>query len=107
MGTLSIANIHNLIGFYRSAIEDSEEKPEKTSQLKRVFDMTYWIWITIIVLDLIAQCLRSANMRHDREIFISIYLTITLFHLLIVFLSSCRNCCNIHLTYRDFFTVHH
>lgn len=47
------------------------ETPEKTSYLKRAFDKTYWLWIVIIVFDLISQCLRSANMRPDREAFIS------------------------------------
>lgn len=44
---------------------------EKINPLKRVYNKTYWIWIIIIGLDLIFQCLRSANMHPDREAFIS------------------------------------
>ncbi len=55
----------------RSHITEDDEKVEKINPLKRAYNKTYWVWIVIIGLDLIFQCLRSANMRDDREDFIS------------------------------------
>lgn len=52
--------------------EDQEtEKLERISTLKRNYEKLYWLWITIIVFDLIVQCLRSADMSSGREKFIS------------------------------------
>ena len=57
----------------RSQIVNEDEALEKTNRLKRAFDKTYWLWIVVIVFDLISQCLRSANMHADREAFISTF----------------------------------
>lgn len=43
---------------------------KKTNPLKRIYNKTYWVWIVIIGFDLISQCLRSAEMHHDRKVFI-------------------------------------
>lgn len=51
--------------------EQEEEKVEKTSSLKRNSDKLYWLWIAIIVFDLVVQSLRSADMSSSREKFIS------------------------------------
>ena len=52
--------------------EDREiEKLERVSTLKRSYEKLYWLWITIIVFDLIVQALRSAEMSSGREKFIS------------------------------------
>lgn len=52
--------------------EDQEiEKLERISTLKRNYEKFYWLWITIIVFDLIVQALRSAEMSAGRENFIS------------------------------------
>lgn len=49
---------------YRSLLSDDDEKPEKVSALRRAYEKTYWVWIVTIILDLIAQGFRSAEM-HD------------------------------------------
>ena len=54
---------------------DQQEEPEpeqtvKTTTLKRFYDKTYWLWIVIIVFDLVVQALRSANMSSSRRKFI-------------------------------------
>ncbi len=51
----------------RIHLDDEEDKVEKTGTLKRAFDKTYWLWITIIVFGLVVQCLRSATMSMQRE----------------------------------------
>ena len=50
-----------------------EEEPlsEKSSSLKRAYDKTHWLWISIIVFGLVVQTLRSADMSTHREAFIS------------------------------------
>ena len=50
--------------------EEEYEEPEKIpkiSKLKRNYDKLYWLWIAIIVLDLVIQSLRSAEMSTSRE----------------------------------------
>ena len=49
------------------------EKAEKISSLKRNYDRLYWLWIVIIIFDLVVQSLRSADMSSSREKFISKY----------------------------------
>ena len=52
--------------------EDQEtDKLERISTLKRNYEKLYWLWIAIIVFDLIVQGLRSASMSSGRENFIS------------------------------------
>lgn len=58
---------------YRSHILDDEEILEKPTHLKQAFDKTYWLWILIIVFDIIVQGLRSADMGNARRDFISMF----------------------------------
>ena len=53
---------------------DEQEEPEETVKaptLKRFYDKTYWLWIVIIVFDLVVQAYRSANMSSSRKKFIN------------------------------------
>jgi hypothetical protein len=47
-----------------------EEEPPRLSPLKRMYDKTYWLWILVILIDLVVQCLRSAYMSESRRHFI-------------------------------------
>ena len=51
-------------------MSEDDDVMKKTNPLKRIYNKTYWIWILVIGLDLIFQCLRSATMDHDRRVFI-------------------------------------
>lgn len=62
----------------RSLVLDEDDTPEKISTLKRAYGKTYWLWIVIIVFGLVCQSLRSANMRSDRESFISTFKILSL-----------------------------
>ncbi|KGO72923.1 Voltage-dependent calcium channel, alpha-1 subunit [Penicillium italicum] len=50
----------------------NEDDPEtrKVSPLKRIYDKTEWIWVCIIIFDLIVQALRSSSMSARRTRFI-------------------------------------
>ena len=50
---------------------DDDDEPPKASALKRLYDKTYWVWIGLIVFDLVVQSLRSAAMGPRRKNFIS------------------------------------
>ncbi|KAL8693258.1 MAG: hypothetical protein Q9218_001892 [Villophora microphyllina] len=39
-----------------------EDEPRKTSRLQRLYERTYWIWIAVIFVGLVVQCLRTASM---------------------------------------------
>lgn len=49
----------------------TETTPHKVSQLKRLYEKTYWLWISVIAFDLVVQCLRSSTMGEDRAAFIN------------------------------------
>ena len=52
--------------------EEMDSEPiSRVGPLKRYYDKTYWLWIIVIVFDLIVQALRSANMGPSRENFIN------------------------------------
>ena len=76
------------------ALED-DEKPKKLSSLKRFHDKTYWVWITVIVFDLVVQCLRSAQMGAGREAFINntetVITLVLVFEICFRFASDWRN----------------
>ncbi|KAI4214540.1 MAG: hypothetical protein LQ351_002957 [Letrouitia transgressa] len=55
---------------------DDEDVPAKPSHLKQIYDKTSWLWILIIIVDLVVQGLRSAEMSSKRENFINITETI-------------------------------
>ncbi|KAJ5382806.1 Voltage-dependent calcium channel alpha-1 subunit [Penicillium concentricum] len=44
------------------AVDEDETMSRKVSPLKRIYDQTEWIWVCIIVFDLIVQALRSSSM---------------------------------------------
>ncbi|KAL9584966.1 MAG: hypothetical protein Q9203_004448, partial [Teloschistes exilis] len=39
-----------------------EDEPKQASPLQRLYDKTYWVWIAIIFVGLVVQCLRTASM---------------------------------------------
>jgi voltage-dependent calcium channel len=44
-----------------------ESVTKRKTPLRRLYDKTYWIWIAVIVLGLVVQCLRSSSMGDDRR----------------------------------------
>lgn len=52
------------------AVEDDDAAARKFSTLKRVYDKTEWLWVCIIVVDLVIQALRSSTMSAERTDFI-------------------------------------
>ena len=45
-----------------------EELPDlRSSPLKRLYDKTHWLWIAVILFDLLVMCLRSSSMDEHRE----------------------------------------
>lgn len=75
-------------------IED-EENVQRVSPLKRAYDKTYWLWITIIFFDLLVMCLRSASMGHNRKWFIdsteTIVTLVLVLEIVLRFLADWRN----------------
>ncbi|KAL8666517.1 MAG: hypothetical protein Q9202_001315 [Teloschistes flavicans] len=39
-----------------------EDEPRRTSPLQRLYEKTFWVWIAIIFVGLVVQCLRTASM---------------------------------------------
>ncbi|KAG8533335.1 uncharacterized protein KY384_002118 [Bacidia gigantensis] len=74
-----------------------EDEPQvvRSGYLKRLFDKTHWLWITIILFDLLVMCLRSSNMGPDRKAFINNTETVVtcalLVEIVLRFLSDWRN----------------
>ncbi|KAL3473327.1 Ion transport protein-domain-containing protein [Aspergillus californicus] len=64
------------------ANDEGDESTRKISTLKRLYGMTYWFWIAVIVFDLIIQALRSSTMSRDREELINNCETIVTFVML-------------------------
>lgn len=68
---------------------------KKVGTLKRYYDKTYWLWILIIVFDLVVQALRSATMSPSREKIINntetIVTLVLLFEIFLRFLCDWRN----------------
>lgn len=52
-------------------IENDDTVTRKVSGLKRLYARTDWLWICIIVFDLVIQALRSSTMSADRDHFIN------------------------------------
>lgn len=50
-----------------SILVDEMEEPKRVGPLKRAYDKTAWLWIFVIVIGLVVQCLRSVEMSHSRE----------------------------------------
>ena len=74
---------------------DEEQKSRRVSNIKRLYDQTEWVWIVVIVIGLIIQCLRSARMHDDRKHFINntetIVTLILLFEILLRLAADWRN----------------
>ncbi|OGE56375.1 hypothetical protein PENARI_c003G08091 [Penicillium arizonense] len=51
-------------------VEEDETTTRKISPLKRIYDQTEWVWVCIIIFDLIVQALRSSSMSASRAKFI-------------------------------------
>ena len=75
-------------------VEEEEEIP-RTSRLKRAYDMTYWLWIVIILFDLFVMCLRSSDMSQSRQLFIdyteTIVACVLVFEIVLRFITDWRN----------------
>ena len=71
------------------------EKPRVISTLKKAYDRTRWLWVILIVLDLVVQSLRSASMGPGREKLIqdveTIVTIILLIEIALRFASDWRN----------------
>lgn len=50
-----------------------EDEPKQTSPLQRLYDKTYWIWIAIIFVGLVVQCLRTASMSPRHAQFVGMF----------------------------------
>ena len=73
-----------------------EETPiSRPSPLKRLYDKTHWLWIAVILFDLLVMCLRSSSMSQRRERFINdtetIVTTVLVGEIILRFLSDWRN----------------
>ena len=75
--------------------EVEPEKPKRLGSLKRVYDKTYWLWIIIIVFDLVVQALRSASMSPTRKNIIddteTVVTIVLFFEICVRFLCDWRN----------------
>lgn len=56
---------------------------DQESRASVIFDKTYWLWILMILYDLVVMCLRSAAMSQNRENFINDSETVVTFLLLL------------------------
>jgi hypothetical protein len=52
------------------AVDEDETSSRKVSPLKRIYDQTEWVWVCLILFDLIVQALRSSSMPNSRARFI-------------------------------------
>jgi len=78
---------HNLL-------EDEDEFP-KTSFLKDLYDKTYWLWIVIILFDILVMCFRTDSQSVEHGLFIDTTETVITFilagEIVLRFLSDWRN----------------
>ena len=74
---------------------DEEDQINKMSPLKRAYDMTFWLWIFIILVDMFVMCLRSADMSRSRKNVIddteSIVTILLVFEIFLRFVADWRN----------------
>ena len=75
--------------------EEDDESPKRRNAAKRIYEKTYWFWIIVIILDMVVQSLRTADMEFDRAQLISTSETIVtlllLFEIILRFLIDWRN----------------
>lgn len=66
----------------------------KVSAIKRLYDKTEWLWVCIIIFDLVVQAMRSASMSDDRAHFIDttelVMTFVFLFEIILRFASDWR-----------------
>ncbi|KAJ5938084.1 hypothetical protein N7454_004426 [Penicillium verhagenii] len=87
-------------------IEEDNTTARKVSTLKRFYDKTEYLWILIIVYDLIIQALTSSTMGEDRASFISnTELVITLVFLLEIVLRFASDWRAFHVKRRNWFDL--
>ena len=79
-------------------LPDEDVEPEiarRAGPLKRYYDKMYWLWIVIIVFDLVVQALRSATMGPNRERLVNdterVVTLVLLFEICLRFLCDWRN----------------
>lgn len=51
-----------------------EEEPRRHNPLQRMYGKTYWVWIAVIFVGLVVQCLRTADMGPRRAKFVGMCL---------------------------------
>lgn len=51
-------------------VDNDEASNRKISTIKKLYDKTYWLWVLIIIFDLIVQALRSSDMSDGRRSFV-------------------------------------
>lgn len=51
-----------------------EDEPRRTSPLQRLYEKTFWVWIAIIFVGLVVQCLRTASMTARHAQFVGTFL---------------------------------
>lgn len=52
-------------------VDTDSDSSRKVSRLKVIYDKTAWLWICIIIFDLVVMALRSSDMGEERERFIT------------------------------------
>lgn len=78
----------------------------KFSTLKKFYDKTEWLWVCIIILDLVVQALRSSSMSADRANFINNTETVvTLVFLVEIFLRFASDWRTFHRRRRNWFDL--
>ncbi|KXG46896.1 Voltage-dependent calcium channel, alpha-1 subunit [Penicillium griseofulvum] len=65
------------------AVDEDETMSRKVSPLKRIYDQTEWVWVCLIIFDLIVQALRSSSMSDSRTRFIDTTETVVTIILLV------------------------
>ncbi|CAI7660877.1 unnamed protein product [Penicillium glandicola] len=65
------------------AVDEDDTMSRKVSPLKRIYDQTEWIWVCLIIFDLIVQALRSSGMSAQRTRFIDTTETVVTIILLV------------------------
>ena len=72
-----------------------EPKLSRTTRLKQLYDKTHWVWIAVILFDLLVMCFRSANMGARRRSFIdhteTVVTLILLIEIVLRFMADWRN----------------
>ncbi|KAJ6167884.1 hypothetical protein N7497_000727 [Penicillium chrysogenum] len=65
------------------SVDGDDTMSRKVSPLKRIYDQTEWVWVCLIIFDLIVQALRSSSMSASRAQFIDTTETVVTIILLV------------------------